>query len=133
MLAPDPAVIEAAQRIREKATIRAHRLGHPDELKEESMPRSIYERKKVAEKPAATEPKSDAPSKKKPGRKPKAKPEVKATKAGKAAPRKTGPQAIFAVDSTGAIAIRRGDFGMELSPGEAQQFVGFLRKIGIPA
>lgn len=128
----DHAAIEAAERIRAQAGARVHRLGEPDELTEEAMPRGHYERKKTAAKPAETTPEPEAPAKKKPGRKPGVKPSKPVEKA-EARPRakvvtQPVPAPIFSVDSIGAVLIRRGDHGMEISREEAIALHDFMHK-----
>lgn len=156
------AIVAAAERIRaQAAAIRAHRLGEPDELKEEAMPRGVYDRKKPAAAAAAAEPKPEAetkPARKKPGRKaaPKAaaalKPEAKPKKGGKgrtikirlpipykfnpalnAASTPEAPRARFGVFDDGSVKIcLPGCVGI-LEPEQAREFIGFLKRIGVPA
>lgn len=121
MIASTEAAVAAAERLKAQAGARVHRLGQPDELHEETtMPTGIYPRKPKAEKPAETTPEA-APAKKR-GPKPKAdKPAAKTAKPAIGAP-------IFSVDSTGAILIRRGDHGMEISREEAIALHDFMHK-----
>lgn len=116
--------IAAAERIRTQNGARVHRLlGELDELTEDAMPRGVYDRKKTAAKPAEPTTEPEAPAKKKPGRKPGVKP-AKPVEKTEAKPRarvvtQPVPAPIFSVDSTGAVLIRRGDHGMEISREEA--------------
>ena len=121
MLAQNVAAIEAASRIRSQAGARVHRLGEPDELTEEAMPRGIYERKK----PAEPEVKAEAPAKKKPGRKPRA-------KAAKLVMEHVpGPR--FGVFDDGSVTLNLPGCKGTIVPQEAREFLGFLAKIGVKA
>ena len=122
-LAADEAAIAAAQRIREKAGARVHRLGEPDELTEEAMPKGVYERKK-AEAPTTITDKAPAPTKKKPGRRP-------GVKAAKTPTKRSNGKPRFGVFDDGSITIILPQFKGSMSPEEARQFVGFLGKIGV--
>lgn len=111
----DAAAIAAAERLRASAGARVHRLGEPDELMEEAMPRK-----------ASTEPKPDAdPTPKKRGRRP----GVKYAK--KAAPPTSGPR--FGVFDDGSVTLNLAGCKGQLVPQEAREFVSFLAKIGVKA
>lgn len=101
--------IAAAERIRARAPVRAHRLGQPDELQEDSMPRK-----------ASTEPTAEGPKKR--GRKP----------GQKAAPRPAnGPR--FGVFDDGSVTLNLAGCKGQLVPQEAREFLSFLAKIGVKA
>ena len=123
MLAPDPAVIEAAQRMRERATIRAHRLGHPDELKEDAMPKKASTEPKVVKVTKITDPIVEP---KKRGRKP----GVTYAKKPAAIP-STGPR--FGVFDDGSVTLNLPACKGQIAPTEARQFLDFLGKIGVKA
>lgn len=146
---PDAAAIEAAERIRSRAAaIRAHRLGQPDELTEDIMP-----------KKASTEPKVEAkPEPKKRGRKPGVKVATKATpaethqflrtvkeinsekmiakslrdsNANRKSKPATGPR--FGVFDDGAVELRLPKCSGSLEATEARELVEFLGKLGVKA
>lgn len=125
----DPAAVAAAERIRAQAGARVHRLGEPDELTEDAMPKGQYDRTKAAKKPAEPKTEPEAPPAKKPGRKPRAMASIPVEKS-EAKPRAkaTTPAPIFSVDSTGAVLIRRGDHGMEISREEAIALHDFMHR-----
>lgn len=134
MLAPDPAAVAAAERIRAQAGARVHRLGEPDELTEEAMPRGVYDRTKKASKPAEPNPDAEAkPAKKKPGRKAKAKPEKAARKprAKLVTEHVAGPR--FGVFDDGSVTLNLPECKGQIAPVEAREFLGFLAKIGVKA
>lgn len=112
---PDAAAIEAAERIRSRAAaIRAHRLGQPDELTEDIMP-----------KKASTEPKAEAkPQPKKRGRKP-------GTTIAKKPAKSAGPR--FGVFDDGAVELRLPKCSGSLEATEARELVEFLGKLGVKA
>jgi hypothetical protein len=109
MIALDSAAIAAAERLKAYAGARVHRLGEPDELQEEGMPRA----KKEA--PAETKPKRTY---------------TKRADAPKAAPRSNG-KPRFGVFDDGSVTIILPEFKGSMSPEEARQFITFLGKIGI--
>lgn len=112
MLEPSLEAVEAAHRIRAQTGARVHRLGEPDEITEDAMPRK-----------ASTEPKVEAsPGPKKRGRKP------GSTSAKKAAPT-TGPR--FGVFDDGSVTLNLPGCKGQMIPQEAREFVGFLAKIGV--
>lgn len=122
MIAESSAAIAAAERIRAQAGARVHRLGEPDELTEEAMPRGVYDRKKPADKPAKSEPKADAPPKAKRVRKPGAKIAMEHV---------PGPR--FGVFDDGSVTLSLPGCKGQLVPQEAREFVAFLAKIGVKA
>lgn len=104
----DTAAIAAAERLKAQAGARVHRLGEPDELQEDSMPRK-----------SSTEPKTEpAPEPKKRGRKP-----------GQRA--QNGPR--FGVFDDGSVTLELPGCKGHLVPQEAREFVAFLAKIGVKA
>lgn len=112
MLEPT-AAIAAAERIRSRVGSRVHRLGQPDEITEDAMPRK-----------ASTEPKVEAATApRKRGRKP------GSTNAKKPAP--TG--ARFGVFDDGSVTLNLPSCKGQMIPQEAREFVGFLAKIGVKA
>lgn len=119
----DAAAIAAAERIKAQAgAIRAHRLGEPDELTEEAMPRK-----------ASTEPKPEPTTRKKRGRPAKAKPEKPARK-----PRQklvmehvAGPR--FGVFDDGSVTLALPGCKGQMVPEEARDLVAFLAKLGVKA
>lgn len=126
----DNAAIAAAERIRSKAGARVHRLGEPDELKEETMP-----------KKASTEPKPEAPAiPKKRGRPAKAKapadipPVSNAVRTRKYRIAETNPKAPrFGVFDDGSVTLALPGCKGQMVPQEAREFVAFLAKIGVKA
>lgn len=111
----DSAAIAAAERLKANASARVHRLGEPDELTEDTMPRK-----------ASTEPKPEpAEAPKKRGRKP----GVKYSK--KASAPASGPK--FGVFDNGSVTLALPGCKGSMSPSEAREFLGFLKRIGVQA
>lgn len=109
MIDATSAAIAAAERLKAQAGARVHRLGEPDELTEDSMPRK-----------SSAEPTADAPKKR--GRKP----------GQKSAPRPAnGPR--FGVFDDGSVTLELPGCKGHLVPQEAREFVAFLAKIGVKA
>lgn len=109
----DPAAVAAAERIRAQTGARVHRLGHPDELQEDAMP-----------KKASTEPKADpAPAPKKRGRKP------RDPNAAPAARKSKVPR--FGVFDDGSVMIELPNCAGQMNPDEVAEFTGFLKRIGV--
>lgn len=105
----DTAAIAAAERLKAQAGARVHRLGQPDELQEDSMPRK-----------ASTKPTAEGPKKR--GRKP----------GQKAAPRPAnGPR--FGVFDDGSVTLNLPSCKGTIVPQEAREFLSFLAKIGFKA
>lgn len=112
----DAAAIAAAYRIREKAGARVHRLGEPEELKEDIMP------KKASTEPTIVKvkvPVSTGPKKR--GRKPGVKYATKAA----------GPR--FGVFDDGSVTVNLAACKGQIAPDEAREFLAFLAKIGVKA
>lgn len=108
----DSAAIAAAERLKANAAARVHRLGEPDELTEDIMPRR-----------AITEPPAEAPKKR--GRKPGVK-YAKKTSAPASCPR-------FGVFDDGSVTLALPGCKGSMSPDETREFVGFLKRIGVQA
>lgn len=111
MLEPT-AAIAAAERIRSRVGARVHRLGQPDEITEDAMPRKASTEQKPEPKP---EPK-------KRGRKP------GSTNAKKPA-RAVGP--TFGVFDDGSVTLALPDCKGKMNPEEVAAFTGFLKRIGV--
>lgn len=111
----DSAAIAAAERLKATAGARVHRLGEPDEITEDAMPRKAS----TESKPAPAE----APKKR--GRKP----GVKYAK--KASAPASGPK--FGVFDDGSVTLALPGCKGHLIPQEAREFVAFLAKIGVKA
>lgn len=120
MLEPT-AAIAAAERIRSRVGARVHRLGQPDEITEDAMPRKASTEPKVVKVTKITDP-IGGPKKR--GRKP------GSTNAKKAAPT-TGPR--FGVFDDGSVALNLPSCKGQMIPQEAREFIGFLAKIGVKA
>lgn len=118
MIAKSSAAIAAAERIRARAGARVHRLGEPDELKEEAMPKkptepAPYLRKLAKMDPLPKHPPGESPKKR--GRK----------------PRSDGPK--FGVFDDGSVTLSLPGCKGQMVPQEAREFVAFLAKIGVKA
>ena len=119
---PDAAAIEAAERIRSRAAaIRAHRLGQPDELTEDIMPKKASTEAKVLKVTKITDPIVEP---KKRGRKP-------GTTIAKKPAKSAGPR--FGVFDDGAVELRLPKCSGSLEATEARELVEFLGKLGVKA
>lgn len=107
----DAAAVAAAERIKAQAGARVHRLGQPEELKEDAMPKPKAE---PAKKPA------DEPQ-----------PVAKKRKYVRRAPAAGEGAARFGVFDDGSVKISLPGCAGTLGPEEAREFVGFLKRIGV--
>lgn len=125
----DAAAIAAAERIKAQAGARVHRLGEPDELTEDTMPRK-----------ASTEPKPETPATKKRGRPAKAKappdlpPVSNAVRTRKYRIAETNPKGPrFGVFDDGSVTLALPGCKGQMVPEEARDLVAFLAKLGVKA
>lgn len=139
----DTAAIAAAERLKAQAGARVHRLGQPEELTEDSMPRGVYDRsesakairsvgreikKKIANSDLASPPKASPGTTKKRGRKPGVK---YAKKAKLVMEHVSGPK--FGVFDDGSVTLNLPGCKGTIVPQEAREFLSFLAKIGVKA